>query len=437
MMTKMDDNLSVQIVLLIILLALSAFFSSAETALIAVSKMKIRSLAEQGNKRARILLRIFDQESKMLSAILIGNNLVNTYMATLASTIAYSFGGYALSLMTFLITFLILVFGEITPKTLATRSAEKLALFYAPIISLLMKILSPVIWFINLFSRAILRLLGVKSNSKQASITESELQTILDVSHEEGVIEADEREMIKNVFDFSDAKAREIMVPRVHVTSIDINTDYDTLKEVYESDRFTRVPVYEGNRDNIIGIVNMKDLLFYDKSKPFHLKDYIRKAYFTIENKNISDLLGEMQQDQNNMAVVLDEYGELAGILTVEDIVEEIVGQVQDEYDASENENVQKIRDGQYVVKGYLPLHDLNDELGLSLDSEDFDSVGGLIIEKLGRFPTLGESITLENGLKLRVVKLNRNRIENIVLELPQDEIIEEQQDEDKDKNKS
>lgn len=417
----MNNNFGFQIVILVFLLMLSAFFSSAETSLVAVSRIKIRSLAEQGNKRARILLQIFSQENKMLSAILIGNNLVNTYMASLASMIAYGFGGYAVSIATFLITFLILVFGEITPKNLATKYSEKLALAYAPTILVLMKVLTPVIWFINLFSNLILRMVGVRNSSRSQAITESELHTFIDVSHEEGVIEAEEREMIKNVFDFTDAKAREIMVPRVHVTAVPVDATYDDLLEIYARDHYTRLPVYEGTQDNVIGIINMKDLILYDRSKPFNLRKLLRKPYFTIENKSISDLLEEMQKDQYNMTIVLDEYGELAGIITVEDIIEEIVGEVQDEFDASENDNIKRVGERKVVVKGYLSLHDLNDDLGLDLDSEDFDSVGGLVIEKLGHIPSLGESITLDNGITMRVTKLNKNRIENVLLELPEE----------------
>ena len=416
----MNSDIGVLIAVLVVLLILSAVFSSAETSLVGVSKMRIRALADEGNKKAQVVLELFSEESKMLSAILIGNNLVNTFMASIASMIAYNFGGYAVSIATFLITFLILVFGEITPKTLATRYAEKMALIYAPFIKFLTVVLTPVIWFINLFSKIILKLMGVDSDQKAQSITESELHTILDVSHEEGVIEAEEREMIKNVFEFTDAKAREIMIPRVHVMAVDVNSSYEDLIDAYKEDRFTRIPVYDGNIDNIIGIVNMKDLILYDKNEPFVIQDYLRKPYFTVENKPIADLLQEMQKDTYTMAIVLDEYGEMAGILTVEDIVEEIVGEVQDEFDAEENDNIQKVDDTTWKVKGYISLHDLNDVLSLDLDSEDFDSVGGLIIEKLGHLPSLSEKIKLENGVILKVSKLNRNRIEEVMIRLPE-----------------
>lgn len=415
----MNEDIWKQIVVLLILLLLSGFFSSAETSLVAVSKIKIRSMAESEVKRAQTLMKIFENDAKMLSAILIGNNLVNTYAASIASMIALSFGGSAaVSVATFIITFLILVFGEITPKTIATQNAEKLALAYGPVILFLMRILTPVIWFINLFSACILKILGVGKDSRP-SMTESELRTIVDVSHEEGVIEEDEKEMINNVFDLGDAVAKDVMVPRVYVVMADVESSYDDLIRLFREEQFTRIPIYEGNVDNIIGLINMKDLLLYEDLEHFDIRKILRKPYFTVENKNVSDLLMEMKQSTFNLAIVLDEYGEVAGIVTVEDIVEEIVGEVQDEYDAHEMENIQKIDDHTYDVKGFINLHDLNDELHLHLDSEDFDSIGGLIIDRLGRLPQLNDQVTLENGIILQVKKIDKNRIEEVRLILP------------------
>ncbi len=415
----MNEDIWKQIVVLLILLLLSGFFSSAETSLVAVSKIKIRSMAESGVKRAQTLMKIFENDAKMLSAILIGNNLVNTYAASIASMIALSFGGSAaVSVATFIITFLILVFGEITPKTIATQNAEKLALAYGPVILFLMRILTPVIWFINLFSACILKILGVGKDSRP-SMTESELRTIVDVSHEEGVIEEDEKEMINNVFDLGDAVAKDVMVPRVYVVMADVESSYDDLIRLFREEQFTRIPIYEGNVDNIIGLINMKDLLLYEDLEHFDIRKILRKPYFTVENKNVSDLLMEMKQSTFNLAIVLDEYGEVAGIVTVEDIVEEIVGEVQDEYDAHEMENIQKIDDHTYDIKGFINLHDLNDELHLHLDSEDFDSIGGLIIDRLGRLPQLNDQVTLENSIILQVKKIDKNRIEEVRLILP------------------
>ena len=416
----MNEDIGIQILILIVLLLLSGFFSSSETALVAVSKIKIRTLAEEGSSRAKTLLKIFENESKMLSAILIGNNLVNTYAASIAATIAYSFGGAAVSVATFLITFLILVFGEITPKTMATKNSEKLALMFGPIIMVLMKILTPAIWFVNLFSQVILRILGVNDKGSGTSMTESELRTIVDVSHEEGVIEKDEKEMINKVFDLGDAIARDVMVPRVYVVMADVKSSYEDLIQLFRQEKFTRIPIYEGNPDNIIGLVNMKDLLLYENLENFEIRKVLRKPYFTVENKKVSELLIEMKQSTFNLAIVLDEYGELAGIVSLEDIVEEIVGEVQDEYDAHEMENIKKIDELTYDIKGFISLHDLNDELGLKLDSEDFDSIGGLVIDRLGRLPDLNDEVRLENDILLQVQKINKNRIEEIRLKFPE-----------------
>lgn len=420
----MDDPL-IQIELLegVLLLLLSAFFSSAETCLVAVSRIKIRTLAQDGNKKAETVQKILDHEDKMLSAILIGNNLVNTSLSSLAATMAARFGGYAVGIATFLITFLLLVFGEITPKTMASQNAQRLALAYGPIILFLMRVLTPAIWFVNLFSSLILKLFHADKGSGQPSMTESELRTIVDVSHEEGVIEQDEKELLNNVFDFGDVRAKEIMVPRVHVVMADVNSTYDELLDLFRKEQFTRIPVFEETPDNIIGLVNMKDLLLSKgkDSDSFEMRSILRKPYFTVENKKLSDLLMEMKASTFNMAMVLDEYGELAGIITVEDIIEEIVGDVHDEYDAHEAENIRKIDANTYVVKGFMNLHDINDALDLDLDSQDFDSIGGLLIDALGHLPKLGEQVVLENGIVLQVIQIHKNRIEEMRVLLPKE----------------
>ena len=415
----MDSDLWIKVLELIILLALSGFFSSAETSMISVSKIRLRTLEEEGNKKATLALKILDNQSKMLSAILIGNNLVNTSAASIASLIAYSFGGAAISIATFIITFLILVFGEITPKTWATINADALAIAYAPIISLLMKILTPVIWFVNLFSLAILKILGIKDPDKNQTMTENELRTIVDVSHEEGVIEEDEKDMINKVFDLGDAKAKDVMVPRVHVVMAEINSTYKDLLAIFREEKFTRIPIYKEKIDNIVGVVNMKDLLMYDDLSHFDLQKVLRKPKFTYENKKVSELLIEMKQSTFNLAIVMDEYGEFSGIITLEDIIEEIVGDVQDEYDGHEEENIVKLNNQTYDVKGYLSLHDLNDYLDLDLDSEDFDSIGGLVIDALGRLPQTNDETTLPNGIRIKVLKVEKNRIESVRLILP------------------
>lgn len=416
----MDSSVVTQSIVLIILLALSAFFSSAETSLTTVNRIRMRSLAEEGNKRAKMVIRITEDSGKMLSAILIGNNLVNLSASSITTSIAYVFGGSAVAIATGIITLLILLFGEISPKTVATIHSEKLALVYAYPISFLMKIATPFIFIVNSLSKVILFILRVDPNAKNDSMTESELRTIVDVSHEDGVIESEEKEMIYNVFDMGDAKAKDVMVPRVHVTFADVESTYEELIEIFREDKFTRLPVYENTTDNVIGTINMKDLLLFDNRKEFHVRDILREAYFTYEYKSISELLVEMREASLNIVIVLDEYGETAGLITLEDLLEEIVGEIHDEYDENEEEFFKEINEHEFIVEGSMNLDDLNDRLDLGLTSEDYDSLGGFIIEHLDRLPELGDSITTEDGIRLVVESLDKNRIEKVHVYLPE-----------------
>lgn len=416
----MDPSDAIQIIILIILLMLSAFFSSAETALTTVNQIRIRGLADEGNKRAKAILDITKDSSKLLSAILIGNNIVNTAAASLTTTIAYSFGGSAVAFASGLITLLILLFGEITPKTTAAIHAQGISMIYAPIIRVFIKLMTPVIFIINGLSRGILFILRIDPNDTKKAMTESDLRTIVDVSHEDGVIESDEKELIYNVFDFNDVKAKDVMVPRVHVTFADVESTYEELIEIFREDKFTRLPIYEETTDHVIGTINMKDLLLFDSKKEFHVRDILREAYFTYEYKNVSELLVEMRESSFNIAIVLDEYGETAGLITLEDILEELVGEIRDEYDENEEDLVRQVGDREYLVEGSLNLEDLNDELDLELSSDDYDSLGGLIIEHLDRLPQPGDEITTSEGIRLVVEKLDKNRIELVHMYLPQ-----------------
>ncbi len=425
----MDSGDSFQFIILIILLMLSAFFSSSETALMTVNKIRLRSLAEEGNKRAAMVLDITENHtSKMLSAILIGNNIVNISASSLSATLAYAFGGYMVSIATAVLTVAILVFGEITPKNYATINAEKITLRYIPVIRFFMAVMTPVIFIINLFSRGIMFLLRVDPSAADRAMTEEDLRTIVDVSHEDGIIESDEKEMIYNVFDLGDANAKDIMVPRVHVTFANVDNTYEELIEIFREDKFTRLPVYEENPDNIVGIINMKDLLLYDKNETFNIKDIMRKPHFTYEYKNISELLVEMRDSTFNIAIVLDEYGEMAGLITLEDILEEIVGEIHDEYDEQEDEKIQQISKNEYIIEGSLNLDDVNDHLGTSLESEDYDSLGGFIIELLDdRLPEVNDEVNTEDGIRLVVEKLDKNRVELVHVYLPEQETDEDE----------
>ena len=405
----MDSSVS-QILILLVLLLLSGIFSSAETALTTYNKIRMRALADEGNKRASAVLAVTENSGKMLSAILIGNNIVNTAVASLATTIASG-----------LMTLLIILFGEITPKTMATIHAEKMSLFYAPVINIFMKIMTPFIFIVNGLSTGLLMLLRIDPNAKDNTMTEAELRSVVNVSHQDGVIESDEKEMIYNVFDLGDAIAKDVMVPRVNVTFADIDSSYDELIDLFREDKFTRLPVYQETKDNVVGTINMKDLLLYDSKKSeFQIKDILREAYFTYEYKSISELLVEMRQASFNIAIVLDEYGETSGLITLEDILEEIVGEIHDEYDENEEENIKAVGKHEYIIEGSTNLDDLNDSLDLNLESEDYDSLGGFIIEKLDRLPKAGDSVSTEDGIRMVVEKLDKNRIETVHLYLPE-----------------
>lgn len=417
----MDSSDAIQLGVLIALIGLSAFFSSAETSLTTVNKIRIKTLADQGNKKAVTLLKVIDDSGKMLSAILIGNNIVNLSASALATTLALNiWGNAAVGIATGVLTLLILLFGEITPKTLATLYAERLSMGYAGIILFMMRALTPVIFLINKLSYVCLRILRIDPSAKMNAMTEHELRTIVDVSHEEGVIESEERQMIYNVFDFGDSQAKDIMVPRVDMVSIDINSTFDEIIDVFEQEKFTRLPVYEESPDNVIGIINVKDLLFCKPSEEFHIRDIMREPYFTYEYKKTSELMVEMRQDSINFTIVLDEYGATAGLITLEDLLEEIVGEIRDEYDQDEEDLIRCINDLEYVIEGSMKLDDVNDALGLDFDSEDYDSIGGYIIERLDHLPQQGEFVVAENGIRLVVDAVDKNRIDKVHMYLPE-----------------
>lgn len=418
----MDSGEAIQLGVIVLLIALSAFFSSAETALTTVNKIKIKTLADEGNKRAATLLKVTENPGKMLSAILIGNNIVNIGAASMVTTLVTSlFGSWAVSIGSGVLTLLILIFGEISPKTYASHNAEKLALSDAGIIYILTKVLTPVIFITNQLSNLLIRLLGVDPNAKGDVMTENELRTYVDVSHEDGVIEQEEKQMIYNVFDFGDTQAKDIMIPRVEMVSVDVNASYHEVLNIFREEKFTRLPVYEESTDNVVGVLNIKDLIFCDENS-FDLRGMMREPYFTYEYKNTSELMDEMRQASINFTIVLDEYGATAGLITLEDLLEEIVGEIRDEYDKDEEDLIKKISENEYVIAGFMKLDDVNDALHLSLHSEDYDSLGGLIIGGLDHLPAVGESVTTADGIRLVVDAVDKNRIDQVHLYLPEKE---------------
>lgn len=408
------DTVVIRLVLVVVCLVLSAFFSSSETALTTVNLIRIRNLADNGDKAAAWVLKARRDQSKMLGAILIGNNVVNLSASSMLTVLVTDvFGSQAVGAATGVLTLLVLLFGEITPKTIATLEAEKNALRFARVICFLMTILTPVIFVVNLLSGGVLRLLGVDPNKPTDSITEDELRTIVEVGHEKGVIESEEKEMINNVFDLGDSVARDIMVPRIDMSFVDVEASYEELMEIFRRDHYTRLPVYEDNTDNVIGIINMKDLILLEDRAAFSVRDYLRQPLFTFESKKLSELMIEMRKTSNNIVIVLDEYGATAGLITLEDILEEIVGDIRDEFDADEEDELKEISKGEYLADGSMNLDDINDRLGLELVSEDFDSLGGFMIDRLEHLPAEGEEVDTEE-VRLIVEKVNKNRIDKV-----------------------
>lgn len=412
----MDVHL-LRIIILIVLVLLSAFFSSAETALMTCNKVKMKALADEGNKGAARVLHICEDTQKMLSAILIGNNIVNLSASALMTVLVTDmFGSFAIGIGTGVLTLVVLIFGEIIPKTIATAYAENISLWYSGIIVGLMAIMVPLSFVINGIATVILKILHVDTDNRHA-MTENELKTYVDVSHEDGVIESGEKEIIYNVFDFSDAVAKDIMIPRIDMSCVSTQATYDEVMKVFKENMYTRIPVYEGNeQDNVIGLINVKDLILLQDKEGFKISDHLRKAYYTYEFKKTADLLVEMREKSQNVAFVLSEYGATVGMITLEDLLEEIVGEIRDEYDSDEINLIKNVGGRRYLVEGNMKLDDINDELGTDLDSEDYDSIGGLMIEALDRLPGYGETVTLDNGITLTARGIKGNRITKVLI---------------------
>ena len=422
-MIFLDPSDVPQLIIVLCLLLLSAFFSSAETALTTVNKMRIKSMVEEGSKKALTVQKLIEDPSKLLSAILIGNNIVNLTASSLTTTLMTNMCKHAgmeeqtiliVGVGTGVLTVLILIFGEITPKSLATLYSLKISLAYGSLINLLTQILTPVIFIVNKLSNLFLIILHIDPNAKKDSITESELRTIVEVSHEEGVIESEERKMITNVVDFGDSVAKDVMIPRIDMSFAKEDITYDELVQTFDKDKYSRLPVYNETKDDVIGIVNLKDVFFYQG----------KKEDFSISK--ISELLIEMRKESIALAIVLDEYGATAGLITLEDLLEEIVGEIRDEYDANEEDAIQKISDTEFLATGSAKLDEINEMIGLDLESDDYDSIAGHIINLLEHLPEEGETV-VDHQVEYTVAAIDKNRIEKVhILLLPNEEMEEE-----------
>lgn len=421
----METSDIIQLVIVIILLSASAFFSSAETALMTSNKLKMRNLADNGDKRAAKVLKVTENTDKMLSAILIGNNIVNLTASSISTALTLKiFGSKLVGIATGILTFLILVFGEITPKNVASKNAENMALAYIGVISFLVTLLTPVIFIVNTVAKFVISIFN-KNGDDNNAVTEEELRAMVEYSHEEGIIENEEKKMIVNVVDFGDTVAGDIMVPRVDMVMVDEKSSYEEILQVFREERYTRIPVYEETPDNVIGILNVKDFLLIEDKENFVMKELLREPLYTYEYKKTSALMMDMRKTGANIVIVLDEYGITAGLITLEDMLEEIVGEIRDEFDADEDEGITKVSDLEYLIDGSTNLDDINDRIGLSLSSEEYESIGGLIMEKLGRLPVEGEIINFDN-IVLTVKKMDHARIEKVCLKLKQP-VVKEQ----------
>ena len=417
----MDSSHIGQLLTIILMVFLSAFFSSSETALTTVNKIRMKTLAENGDKRAAKVLKVTSDSGKMLSAILIGNNIVNIFASSLATILAIDiFGSIGSGIATGVLTIVILIFGEVSPKTMATIKADSFALLIAGIIDVLMIVLTPVIFVINKLASGVLFLLRVNPNEADTAMTEDEIRTIVDESQESGAIEDEEREMIHNVFDFGDSLAKEVMIPRIDMTFVEADATFEELIDIYRENKYTRLPVYEDSTDHVIGIINMKDVILIDNVENFSIRNIIREPFFTYEHKNTADLFVEMRKSSIPLAIVLDEYGVTAGMVTLEDLLEEIVGEIRDEYDSDEEDAIVKLSEYEYMILGSTNLDDVNDELEVEFESDDYDTIGGYCLQLLDHLPEEKETLFTEDGCVIKIIEVDKNRIERVYVRVPE-----------------
>ncbi len=407
----MDPDGTWQLISLIILLIFSAFFSASETALMSLSKIRLRHMVESEIKGAELISNLLKNPSKLLGAILVGNNIANIGASALATSLAINYwkdSGVAIA--TASMTILVLIFAEITPKSLAAQNSEKIALKVAKPVRLITLILNPLVTVLIHLTNTIIKLLGGKIDTKRPFITEEELKTMVSVSHEEGVLEGEEKQMIYNVFEFGDSQAKDVMTPRTDMIVANIKSTYEDLIKIFKEEQFSRLPIYEETIDNIIGILYIKDLIFFeDEKEEFTIEKHMRVPYFTYEFKSTVDLFADMRAKRIPIAILLDEYGGTAGLVTIEDLVEEIVGDIEDEYD-DDTDKIEVIKEDEFIVDGDTKINMVNEMIGLNIESEDFDSIGGFVTGILGRLPKTGETITY-NDTKFIIQHTNRNRI--------------------------
>jgi len=407
----MDPDGTWQIIALVILLGFSAFFSASETCLMTLSKIRLRHMVDSEIKGADRINKLLKNPSKLLGGILVGNNITNIGASALATSLAIKYwGDSGIGIATAVMTILVLIFGEITPKSLAAQNSEKMALKVARPISLITFILNPLIIVLIYITNAFIKILGGEINKQKPFITEEELKTMVSVSHEEGVLEGEEKQMIYNVFEFGDSQAKDVMTPRTDMIVANVDSTYDELIKIFKEEQFSRLPIYQETIDNIIGVLYLKDLIFFeDEKEGFTIEKHMRVPYFTYEFKSTVDLFADMRLKRVPIAILLDEYGGTAGLVTIEDLVEEIVGDIDDEYD-DDTDQIEVIKEDEFIVAGNTRINLVNEMIGLNIESEDFDTIGGYVTGILGRLPKTGETINY-NDIKFIIQNTSRNRI--------------------------
>ena len=442
-----------QIIILILLTLVNAFFAASEMAIVSMDKKKLLTLSEQGDKRAIKVEKLLKEPSKFLSTIQVGITFAGFFTSASAAVgLSHKFGNFlenlsvpfayrvSFVLITVILEFFSLVFGELVPKRIALQNAEKFALFSVGTINFVYKIMSPFVYLLSLSTNVILKIFSIPTSGVEAKVTLEEIKSIVEVGQEQGIINPTEREMIDGVISFDDVLAEEVMTARTEVFMIDIDEpdkDFETLMQM----RYSRVPVYEGDIDNIIGILYIKDFFLEAYKVGFknvNIRSILRPAYFIPERKNINDLFLELKNSRNQMAVLIDEYGGFTGIVTMEDLIEEVMGEIDDEYDKKTNPAIKKIDDRHFIATGACEIEDVNNACNLKLDenSEDYDTLGGMLMYLLGYIPNDGEKLTIEdNGVVYNILSIYEHRVKKVRIVLPKEEVLETDKDENEEKN--
>ena len=434
--TSMDTDpagaIMSQLLLLLFLTMVNAFFAASEMAIVSINRGRIHALSQQGHKKAKIVERLLDEPTNFLSTIQVAITLsgffssasaatgIAPYVGTWLSAVGIPFANQIASAgITILLVIFNLVFGELVPKRIALQKAEQVSMFAAKPIVIVGTIASPIIKFLSLATRLVLRVFGMNNENIEEQVSEEEIRSLLESGQEKGVFNETEREMIDSIFDFDDILASEIMTPRTDVYGIDINDDVaEYLDELMEM-RYSRIPVYEEDMDHIIGILNVKDYVREARKVGFEKVDIraiLRKAYFIPETKNIDELFKEFQRTHQHIAILIDEYGGFSGLVTMEDLIEEVMGEIEDEYDVEE-QPMKRLNENSIQVDGLCALHDLNEELNVSLPSDDYDTLNGFLLDQLGQIPADGEtcSITYDN-LRFDIEEVKEKRIRCVTI---------------------